>query len=254
MGVANYKDLKDKIVFITGGCSGIGAALVRGFIEQKAKVAFISNDKETGQQLSEQLAEELGYQPLFQYCDVCDIEQLQACIEHASNKLGTIDVLINNAARDDRHTLANLEQSQWDQSLNTNLRPFFFTAQAVATAMAEKQRGSIINLSSNSAILGLSGYPAYVTAKAGIMGLSKALARELGVSGIRVNTLVPGWVMTEKQKQLWVTPEALQECLSQQCLHQTIVEQDIVNAALFMASDASRMMTGQTLVIDGGRV
>lgn len=258
MSLVNYTDLQDKVVFITGGCSGIGAALVRGFIEQKAKVAFVSNDKATGEalnrQLAEALADEQGHQPFFQYCDVCDIEQLQNCMNNVSQQLGDIDILINNAARDDRHTLDSLTPEQWDQSLNTNLRPYFFTAQTAAVAMAKKQCGSMINLSSNSALLGLSGYPAYVSAKAAIMGLTKALARELGVSGIRVNTLVPGWVMTEKQQKLWVTPEALQECLSQQCLPQTIDEQDIVHGALFLASTASKMMTGQSLVIDGGRV
>ena len=249
MSVANYSDLKDKVVFITGGCSGIGAAMVRGFLGQQAKVAFVSNDEVTGQAL----AAELNGEVLFQYCDVCDIDQLQACIETVTQKLGDVDVLINNAARDDRHSLDSLSPAQWDQSLNTNLRPYFFAAQSVAPAMATQQLGSIINLSSNAALLGLSGYPAYVAAKSAIIGLSKALARELGPSGIRVNSLVPGWVMTQKQQALWVTPKALEQCLAEQCIPQTIAEQDIVDGALFLASGASRMITGQSLVIDGGR-
>lgn len=253
MNLAKYSDLADKTVFISGGCSGIGAAMVRGFIGQQAKVAFISNDEVAGNTLCDQLEEETGVRPLFQFCDVTDIDQLRACLTNAASQLGDIDVLINNAANDARHTLDSLQPDGWDQSLNTNLRPFFFSAQQVALGMAAKKCGSIINLGSNSAMLGLGGYPAYVTAKAGIEGLSKALARELGGSGIRVNTLVPGWVMTDKQKQLWVTPQALEECLSQQCLSQTIEEQDIVHGALFLASEASRMMTGQHLVIDGGR-
>lgn len=254
MSLVNYNDLNGKTVFITGGCSGIGAAMVRGFIQQQAVVAFVSNDQAAGEQLCETIETELGDRPFFQYCDVCDVEQLQACITKAAEQLGDIDILINNAANDARHTLDSLTPDQWDQSLNTNLRPFFFTAQSVAPFMAAKQCGSIVNLSSNSAMLGLSGYPAYVSAKAGIVGLGKALARELGGSGIRVNTLVPGWVMTDKQKELWVTPDALKECLSQQCLQQTISEEDIVNGALFLASNSSKMMTGQSLIIDGGRV
>ncbi|MFT4927599.1 MAG: NAD(P)-dependent dehydrogenase (short-subunit alcohol dehydrogenase family) [Phenylobacterium sp.] len=255
---AHYADLKDKVVFITGGCSGIGAALVRGFVTQQAKVAFISNDEAAGEALMTQLENEIGdkeqYLPMFLYCDVCDTDRLQACVEQVSTFMNGIDILINNAARDDRHTLDDLTPQQWDQSLNTNLRPYFFTAQSVAPAMAIKKCGSIINLSSNSAFLGLAGYPAYVTAKAAIVGMSKALGRELGGVGIRVNTLVPGWVMTEKQKKLWVTPQALEECLAQQSLPQTIEEDDIVQGALFLASNASKMMTGQALIIDGGRV
>jgi NAD(P)-dependent dehydrogenase (short-subunit alcohol dehydrogenase family) len=254
MSVVSYHDLKGKTVFISGGCSGIGAAMVRGFIDQGAKVGFISNDQATGLALCEQVKAQTGQQVLFAFCDVKNIEQLQACIIDVAKQLGEIDILVNNAANDARHTLDSMTPSQWDESLNTNLRPFFFAAQQVAAAMKVKKSGSIISLSSNSAMLGLEGYPAYVSAKAAIIGMTKALATELGHDGIRVNTLVPGWVMTDKQKQLWVTPQALQQCLDSQCIHQTIEESDIVNGALFLASNASRMISGQSLVIDGGRV
>lgn len=253
MNTASYPDLPDSAVFITGGGSGIGAGFVRAFCRQGARVAFVSLDADRAQRLCSEVEEETGIAPFFQRCDITDIERLQSCIDTAAQRLGTIRTLINNAARDTRHQLEQFTVHEWDESLNTNLRPHFFTAQAVAAGMRELGGGSIINVGSNSALLGLSGYPAYVTAKAAIAGLSKALARELGPDNIRVNALVPGWVMTERQKALWVTEEALRECLDQQCLKSTISEQDCANSALFLASDASRMITAQSLVVDGGR-
>ena len=253
MAYPQYSDLKDKIVFITGGGSGIGAACVDGFIQAGCKVGFVSLNKEQGNLLCDTIEQKWQNRPLFISCDISDIEKLDAAIDTVVAEFGNIDILINNAARDTRHSLQELTSEQWDQSLNVNLKPHFFTAKKVAPAMSNKKVGSIIQMGSNSSLLGLAGYPAYVTAKAGIIGLAKALARELGVNGIRVNTLIPGWVMTERQKKLWVTEEALKECLDQQCLKQAISEADIVNAALFLAADASKMMSGQTLIIDGGR-
>lgn len=254
MSLSRYIDLKGANVFITGGGSGIGAAFVKAFIQQGANVSFVSLDSDNAEKLCDEVAAEFGSRPFFQVCDITNINHLKICITKAEEKVGGTDVLINNAARDTRHQLEEFTPEQWDESLNTNLRPHFFTAQAVAAAMKRKGRGSIINVGSNSALLGLSGYPAYVTAKAGIIGLTKALARELGPDNIRVNALIPGWVMTERQKRLWVTPEALEECLSQQCLKTTISEQDVANSALFLASTASLMITGQSLIVDGGRV
>jgi NAD(P)-dependent dehydrogenase (short-subunit alcohol dehydrogenase family) len=253
MSLSSYSDLKGACVFITGGGSGIGAAFVRAFNEQGAQVAFVSLDADKAQKLCEEVASQTGLRPFFQRCDIADVAHLQQCINKATDTIGHFSVLINNAARDTRHTLDTFTADDWDRSLNTNLRPHFFTAQAVAPAMRASGGGSIINVGSNSALLGLAGYPAYVTAKAGIVGLSKALARELGPDNIRVNALIPGWVMTERQQELWVTPEALQECLDQQCLKQTVSEQDCADGALFLASQASRMITGQSLIIDGGR-
>ncbi|WP_346837651.1 SDR family oxidoreductase [Microbulbifer sp. SAOS-129_SWC] len=254
MITASYPDLIDAPIFITGGGSGIGAAFVRAFCQQGARVAFVSLDEDKAQQLCASVEEETGVLPLFQRCDITDVEHLQQCIASAAEQLGQFRVLINNAARDTRHSLDKFSADEWDASLNTNLRPHFFTAQAVAAGMRAQGGGSIINVGSNSALLGLAGYPAYVTAKAGIVGLSKALARELGPDNIRVNALIPGWVMTERQKELWVTEEALEECLDQQCLKRTISEQDCANSALFLASGASAMISGQSLIIDGGRV
>ncbi|NIB44207.1 SDR family oxidoreductase [Pseudomaricurvus alkylphenolicus] len=252
--LSQYNDLKDATVFITGGGSGIGAAFVRAFCRQGARVSFVSLASDNGDALCDSIESETDNRPWFQACDITDTEHLKTCIQDTQSQLGGIDILINNAARDTRHRLDQLTPDQWDESLNTNLRPHFFTAQAVAPAMKQRGRGSIINVGSNSSLLGLSGYPAYVTAKAGILGLTKALARELGPDNIRVNALIPGWVMTERQKALWVTPEALEECLAQQCLKTTISEEDVANSALFLASSASAMITGQSLIIDGGRV
>jgi len=253
VNTASYPDLRDSTVFITGGGSGIGAAFVRAFCRAGARVAFVSLDESKARQLCTEVEAETGIAPYFQRCDINDVTHLQHCMESAAAHSGPIRVLINNAARDTRHTLEDMDTVGWDESLNTNLRPHFFTAQKAAAGMRALGGGSIINVGSNSAMLGLSGYPAYVTAKAGIVGLTKALARELGAHNIRVNALVPGWVMTERQKQLWVTEEALQECLQQQCLKDTISEQDIADAALFLASRAARMITSQALVVDGGR-
>lgn len=254
MNNATYPDLHDKPVFITGGGSGIGATFVRAFCRAGARVAFVSLDESKARTLCTEVETETGSAPFFQRCDITDVDHLQQCIARAAEKLGDFAVLINNAARDTRHTLQELQTNAWDESLNTNLRPHFFTAQAVAAAMRTRGGGSIINVGSNSSMLGLAGYPAYVAAKAGIIGLTKALARELGPDRIRVNALVPGWVMTERQRQLWVTEDALQECLDQQCLKETVSEQDCAEAALFLASSAARMITAQALVVDGGRV
>lgn len=248
-----YADLAHSTVFITGGGSGIGAYLTYAFAAQGANVALISLDEGVAEALCDRTAAAFGRKPYFQVCDVRDTAALAAGIARAEDRFGSIKVLINNAARDDRHDVSSLTANIWDESINTNLRPYFFTAQAVLNGMRAAGGGSIINLGSNSANLGLAGYPAYVTAKAGIVGLSRALARELGPSRIRVNTLIPGWVMTQRQKALWVNEAALAQCLAEQSLKSTIAGEDIAEAALFLASAASGMMTGQSLVVDGGR-
>ncbi|RTR02884.1 SDR family NAD(P)-dependent oxidoreductase [Halomonas nitroreducens] len=247
-----YPDLNGASVFITGGGSGIGAALTEGFLAQGARVAFVGLSDATP--FCDAMEARYANRPLFLPCDIQDIAALQAAIGQARKAHGPIGVLVNNAARDTRHTLGEWTVEQWDASIATNLRPPFFTAQAVADDMRGLGGGAIINLSSNSFLLGLDGYPTYVTAKAGIMGLTKALARELGPDAIRVNCLIPGWVMTERQRELWVNDQDLQECLDQQCLKEAIPVEDMINPCLFLASTASRMMTGQPLVVDGGRV
>ncbi|QTF91983.1 SDR family oxidoreductase [Halomonas sp. BM-2019] len=246
-----FGDLKGQSVFITGGGSGIGAALTEGFLAQGARVAFVGLS-DAGD-FCAAMAAKYANRPLFIECDIRDVAALQAAIAQARQAHGPIGVLVNNAARDTRHSLDDWSVEEWDDAIATNLRPQFFTAQAVAPDMRELGGGAIINLSSNSYLLGLGGYPSYVTAKAGIMGLTRALARELGPHAIRVNCLIPGWVMTERQRELWVNDADLQACLDQQCLKEAIPVADMIGPCLFLASKASRMMTGQELVVDGGR-
>lgn len=249
-----YKDLSGANIFITGGGSGIGAYFVAALSIQGANVGFVSLSADNANNLCDRVAARCdGRRPIYYPCDIRDIPALKQCMDDFQDCYGAIDVLINNAARDTRHDVRSYSVDEWDDALNTNLRPHFFTAQFVVEQMRKQGRGSIINVGSNSAILGLSGYPAYVASKAAIQGLTRALARELGPDGIRVNSLIPGWVMTERQKQLWVTPEALQACMDQQSLKATISGVDVARAALFLASNASSMITGQSLIVDGGR-
>ena len=246
-----YKDLKDQSVFITGGNSGIGAAFTEAFLAQGAKVGFVTLDDST--EFCNQMAEKYQYKPIGIQCDITDIAALKAAMGDIVAINGDIEVLVNNAARDDRHSLDSLNVDDWNISMNTNLRPYYFTAQTVAEAMKKNGGGAIINMSSNTYLLGHSGFPAYVAAKAAIMGLTRALARELGDHNIRVNCLIPGWVMTDRQRDLWVTEESLAACIADQCIKDTIETADLAGPCLFLASKTSRMMTGQTMVIDGGR-
>lgn len=248
-----YPDLDGRHVFITGGGSGIGAYFVHAFATQGAKVSFVSLHTEAGEALCEAVAATGAPRPHFTACDIRDAAALQGVIASRASAEGAVDVLINNAARDQRHTVESLDIAGWDDMMATNLRPQFFSIQSVVGAMKARGEGAILNVGSNSAYLGLAGYPAYVAAKGAITGLTRALARELGPHGIRVNALVPGWVMTAKQKALWVTPEGLAECLEQQALKRTIDGEDVAEAALFLASRAASMITGQALLVDGGR-
>ncbi len=194
--------------------------------------------------------------PLFIQCDITDIPALQAAIAHAAQTHGPpITALVNNAANDKRHTTEEVTEEFWDWSQAINLKAYFFAVQAVVAGMRDAGGGSIINFSSISYMMGNAGYPSYTTANAGITGMSRSLAREFGPPDrIRVNALAPGWVMTPKQREMWVTPEALAAHLDRQCLKDALEPRDIVDAVLFLASNSSRMMTGQTMVVDGGVV
>jgi NAD(P)-dependent dehydrogenase (short-subunit alcohol dehydrogenase family) len=251
-GYATFHDLKGTSVFITGGGAGIGAALTEGFMQQGANVAFVQRS-DCSAFLADMQAK-YGRTPLFMKCDIVDIEALQACMVQASKAHGPLTTIVNNAANDARHGLEDYTVEQWDFAMNVNLRPHYFTAQAAAKGMKQAGGGSIINFSSISYMMGNAGYASYVASKAGITGLTRALARELGGDKIRVNALMPGWVLTERQMKLWATEEGLKEHLDKQCLKEHLVEQDIVDATLFLASKTSRMVTGQALVVDGGVV
>ncbi len=247
-----YPDLRDASVFITGGGSGIGAALTEGFLRQGAKVAFCQRSDASA--FCDQMQAKTGTRPLYLACDVTDVEALRRVIAQAAAAHGPITVLVNNAANDKRHDTMTVDEAFWDWSQAINLKSYFFAIQAVLPGMRAAGAGSIINFSSISYMMGAVGYVAYTAANSGINGMTRTLAREFGPDRIRVNALAPGWVLTQKQKDLWVTPEGLQAHLDKQCLKDTLAPEDIVGGVLFLASASSKMMTGQALVIDGGVV
>ncbi|MBB2201239.1 SDR family NAD(P)-dependent oxidoreductase [Gluconacetobacter tumulisoli] len=250
---ARYPSLSGRSVLVTGGATGIGAALVRAFAGQGAHVAFLDLDMSAGTALAEDLRGE-GRQVLFMPCDVTDIRALREAVDLARTAHGPIEILLNNAANDTRHTLEEVDPAMWDRLSAVNIRAQFFAAQAVAGDMRALGRGSIICLGSIGWVLKNSGYPVYATAKAAVQGLVNALARELGGDRIRVNGLMPGWVMTERQKKLWLTPEGERDIERGQCLPGRVEPEDIARMALFLAADDSRMCTGQHFIVDGGWV
>lgn len=249
---ATYPDLAGASVFITGGGSGIGATLTEGFLRQGAKVAFVQ--RSDASDFCEAMAQETGNRPLFLPCDITDIAALKNAIAQASAAHGPIRVLVNNAANDKRHATLDVSEAFWDWSLSINLKAYFFAAQAVIPGMQKAGGGSIINFSSISYMMGNAGYPAYTAANSAINGLTRSLAREFGPDRIRANALAPGWVLTQKQIDLWVTPDGLRAHLDRQCLKDSLAPDDILGGVLFLASQSSKMMTGQSLVIDGGVV
>jgi NAD(P)-dependent dehydrogenase (short-subunit alcohol dehydrogenase family) len=248
---ANYPSLSGQVVFITGGSSGIGADIVTAFAHQGAKVAFTGRNAEAAQQVIE-AASAAGPAPLFLRCDMSDVEQIRAAFAQARQHFGPIDVLINNAANDDRHQLQDVTVEYFDQMAAINLRASFFAAQSAAEDMTAAGKGAIINLSSVSWKIKGAGYPVYETCKSAAIGLTRALARDLGKSGIRVNTLTPGWVMTEKQLRLWVDAAGEKMLDENQCLPGRLHGIDIANMALFLAAADSRMITAQEFVVDAG--
>lgn len=252
MPTARFPDLENASVLVTGGGSGIGAALVEGFIRQGAKVAFIDVAEEASASLCDRMEEDFGRRPLFLKADLREVEALRAAVQAAAGAHGPVTVLINNAARDDRHAVEEVTPDYWDANQALNLRPHFFTAQAVAPGMKEAGRGSIINFTSTSFLINHPDMPSYTAAKAGIIGLTKGLAGHFGPHGIRVNAIAPGWVMTERQRERWATPESLAAHVARQCIKEAMKPDDLVGICLFLASDASRMLTAQTIIIDGG--
>ncbi|MER8637451.1 SDR family oxidoreductase [Mesorhizobium sp. M1273] len=252
MPSARFADLEGASVLITGGGSGIGAALTEGFVRQGANVAFIDIADRASLALADRLEKELGRRPLYLKTDIRDIEALRLSAAKAAKAHGDVTVLINNAAQDDRHAVEDVTVEFWDNNHAINLRPHFFSAQAVAPGMKRAGGGSIINFTSTSFLINHPDMPAYTAAKAGIVGLTKGLAGKLGVDGIRVNAIAPGWVITERQRKLWVTEEALAAHVAKQCIKEVMQPEDIVGTVLFLASDASRMLTAQMLIVDGG--
>ncbi|NIZ11872.1 SDR family NAD(P)-dependent oxidoreductase [Phaeobacter sp. HF9A] len=249
---ATFHDLDGASVFITGGGSGIGAALTEGFLQQGAKVSFVG--RSDASDFVDQMEAQTGNRPLFLQCDITDTAALQAAIAQAAATNGPISVLVNNAANDQRHATLEVDEAFWDWSQAINIKAYFFACQAVIPGMQALGGGAIVNFTSISYMMGNSGYPAYTSANSGINGLTRSLAREFGPDRIRVNALAPGWVLTQKQMDKWATPESLAAHLDRQCLTDHLAPQDIVESTLFLASKASRMVTGQSLVVDGGVV
>lgn len=252
MTIATFHDLAGKSVFITGGGSGIGAALTDGFMAQGAKVAFVQRSDATT--FCDEMEGTHGARALFIPCDITDMEALNAAIDSAAQAHGPIDILVNNAANDKRHSVEDVTEEFWAWMQDINQKAYFFACKAVAPMMKQRGGGAIINFTSISYMMGNAGYPLYTMANSALNGLTRSLARELGPDGIRVNALAPGWVMTQKQLDMWVTPDAIEDHMTRQCLKERLVPQDIVGPTLFLASETSRMMTGQSLVVDGGVV
>jgi len=246
---AIYPSLKGRTVFISGGASGIGADLVTALAAQGSKVGFVDIDDTSG----EALAKKLGTDTVFyQHCDITDIEALRAAIAAVRERFGLIGALLNNAANDTRHKVADVTPEFFDRTVAVNLKHQYFAAQAVAPDMAQLGMGSIVNLGSVSWMNKNSDLSVYATCKSAAQGLTRTLARDLGKQNIRVNTIVPGWVMTERQLKLWVKPESGAEIDAAQCLPGRVMGTDIAAMALFLAADDSRMCSAQNFIVDAG--
>ena len=248
-----YPSLAERCVFITGGATGIGAAMVEAFAMQSARVSFVDVDSASAQTLCDKVEGQYGRRPWFQSVDVTDVPALQNAIHGAVAELGPLQAIINNAANDNRHSPSEVTAQSWRECMAINLDAAFFAAQAAAEIMQKQGSGSIINFSSINALLGPANMSGYVTAKAGLVGMTKALARDYGDSEIRVNAILPGWVVTDRQLQTWLTPEAEADWMKQVALKKRLQPVDVANLALFLAADDSRMITGQSFTIDGGR-
>ncbi len=254
MTEAIYPSLRDRVVLVTGGASGIGAAEVAAFAAQGARFAFLDIADDPARALAARLAAAGHPEPFFQHCDLTDIAALRAAIAEVGRRLGPITVLVNNAANDQRHRWEDMTPEYWDERLAVNLRHQFFAIQAVAPMMKAAGGGSIVNFGSVSWHASQGGMPAYTTAKAGVEGLTRGMARDLAPDNIRVNCVIPGWIMTERQINLWLTPEGEANLLRNQCLKRKLEPADIARMVLWLAADDSRMVTSGLFPVDGGRI
>ncbi|SPH24724.1 Sulfoquinovose 1-dehydrogenase [Defluviimonas aquaemixtae] len=250
MSFAIYPSLEGRSVLVTGGASGIGAEIVKAFAAQGARVGFL----DFNQDASAALVDELQGDAQFEICDLRDIDAMRAAIASLRGRIGPVQVLVNNAARDDRHDWREVTPEYWDERYATNLRHMFFAIQSVAPDMIEAGGGSIINMGSNSWWEAGGGFPAYTSAKAAVHGLTRTMARDLGGHRIRVNTVVPGWVMTERQKKLWAKPEALEKHCDRQCLPDLIEPVYLARMVLFLASDDAAMCTANNYMVEAGSI
>jgi NAD(P)-dependent dehydrogenase (short-subunit alcohol dehydrogenase family) len=253
MAGAIYPDLEGKVVLITGGGSGIGEAITRHFARQRARVGFIDINAEASAKVVREL-EAQGTPVVFVRADLTDIAALREAVSAVRAKLGPIDVLVNNAAHDERHATPDVTEEYWDGRIAVNLKHQFFAAQAVLPDMKARNAGVIINFGSTSWMVGQGGMAAYTAAKSAVLGLTRSLARDYGPYNIRVNAIAPGWIMTQRQMDLWLTPEAEKELFQRQCLKRKLYPDDIAKFTVFMASDESSGCTNQQYVVDGGWV
>ncbi len=253
MTFALYPSLKGRSVFITGGAAGIGAALVEAFAAQGSRVGFVDIDTVRGEAWAADLAAR-GFEVAFEACDLRDIDALKATFARLETRIGAAEVLVNNAAHDDRHGWQDVTPDYYDGRVASNLKHMFFAIQAVAPAMIAAGGGSIINFGSNSWMEAVGGMPVYTSAKAAVHGMTRSFARDLGPHRIRVNTIVPGWVMTERQKALWVTEEGLKRQLARQCLPDLIEPVYLARMALFLASDDAAMCTANNYMVEAGSI
>jgi len=249
---AIYPSLKDRTVLVTGGASGIGEAIVRQFIGQGSRVGFIDIDVEAAKQLLASLPAQANVH--FEHADLRDIGALRRAVAGIRETLGPITILVNNAARDDRHAIKDVTPEFWDERIAVNLKHQFFAAQAVAPDMIQAERGSIVNIGSVSWVIGQGNMPCYTTAKSAVQGLTRALARDLGPNNVRVNSILPGWIMTQRQQDLWLTAEGEAELMQRQCLKRKLMPDDIARVVLFYAADDSGACTNQNYIVDGGWV
>jgi NAD(P)-dependent dehydrogenase (short-subunit alcohol dehydrogenase family) len=247
---ARYPSLRGRVVVVTGGASGIGASIVEAFVAQGARVAFLDIQDGPG----EALVARLDGAAVYYKCDLTDIDALQRTMELVLERFGTVDVLVNNAANDTRHSIEEVTSAAWDRMMAVNLKHQFFMSQAVIPAMRRAGRGSIIQMSSIAWVIPSTGLPVYVTAKAAVVGMTRTLAHELGGDNIRVNCILPGAILTERQKQLWFTPEYEAEVLRNQALKRMLQPEEVARLVLFLAADDSAGITSQSYVLDGGWV
>ena len=246
--MAIYPDLQGATVIVTGGAGGIGEAITRAFVAQGARVGVLDLDVSRGETLADALSPSVE----FVRCDVTDIPGLKAAIETVRARFGPIDILVNNAAHDERHATLEVTEDYWDGRMAVNLKHQFFASQAVLPDMMASKKGSIVNLGSCSWIIGQGGMPAYTASKSAVLGLTRSLARDFGEHGVRVNAVAPGWIMTERQLELWVTPETEKDIYANQCIKRPLVPDDIARVVVFLSSDDASAITNQHYVVDGG--
>lgn len=251
---ATYRDLKDKGVFITGGGSGIGADLVSAFVAQGAKVGFVDIDVKASQKLCDDLEESHGVRPVFKEFDITQLDQIADLMAEFRQDLGPIEVLVNNAASDTRHAMEEINADFWHNRLDVNISHQLFCAKAVKEDMIAQGNGAIINFGSISYQVALENLIPYQTSKAAVVGLTRALARDLGKHNIRVNNIMPGCILTPKQLELWITPEDEAAIQERQCLKRRLIGEDVANMALFLASKSSSACTAQSFIVDGGYI